>query len=243
VNADGAEWCLLARMGAGTSDGLLMPASFLPRRGRPRLPSCASQSRHRSRPAGRPWLQWADSRWLHAYPSPQAQPPVTRPLSAGADRNVALRHTRDPSQPLTRRLAAHRLQRPSSPIRSRPPGESTRAISPTARAASSAKQTTVTASTRSKLPSGNDRARTSPCNSWTATPLASACARPAASMRGSASTPVTMAPRFARATANAASPHPTSRMRRPDGGLTRWTMSRSSRASVMWPSRLERQRR
>jgi hypothetical protein len=46
---------------------------------------------------------------------------------------------------------------------------STRPISPTARAASSTKQSTVTATTRSELPSANGGARISPRRSWTLT--------------------------------------------------------------------------
>jgi hypothetical protein len=63
--------------------------------------------------------------------------PVTRewartsPRSSIAVRNIAARQIGLPSQPRIRRDAAHGLQRPSSPMASRAPGFSTRAISAT----------------------------------------------------------------------------------------------------------------
>ena len=50
-------------------------------------------------------------------------------------RNMATRQVASPSQPRTRRCAAHRLRCPSSPITRRPPDFSTRVISATARSA------------------------------------------------------------------------------------------------------------
>jgi hypothetical protein len=77
------------------------------------------------------------------------------PRSSVAVRNMTARQVGSPSQPRIRRCAAHRLHRPSSPMMSRPPGFSTRAISTTARSASRTKQRTVATMTRSKTASSN----------------------------------------------------------------------------------------
>ena len=61
-----------------------------------------------------------------------------------------------------RRCAAQRLQRPSSPITSPPPGLRTRAISLIACSASRTKQSTVTATTTSKVASPKGRSRAAP---------------------------------------------------------------------------------
>src|SRR6185436_7126319 len=122
--------------------------------------------------------------------------PALRASSRSSDRdqNRARRQVLEPSQPRTRRSAAHTLNRPSSPNTSRPPGTSTRAISRTASRAFATKQRTVTAVTTSKEASSKGSASALPCRRTTSTPRADARARIASSISALTSNPVTLAP-------------------------------------------------
>ena len=199
----GGNGCFSARIGGNfrgcmqslSFGRLTAPASFPRRRGRQHPSSCAARARDRRAPAKPPRSRTADRRWPRAWQSRPAPRSSTSLSSSCAVRNFAARHVAEPSQPLMRRFAAHKFHRPSSPITMRPPGFSTRAISRTACSASGTKHSTVTATTASKLASGNGSARISPSTNATARPIASALARAAASMCGSASTPVISAPR------------------------------------------------
>ena len=74
-----------------------------------------------------------------------------RATSSVAVRNLAVLHWFAPNHPRMRRRAAHRLHLPRSPIKSRPPGRSTRAISRTAMSASLTKVSTAMHITISKV--------------------------------------------------------------------------------------------
>ncbi len=156
-------------------------------------------------------------------------------------RKWAWLQTGEPSQPLMRRSTAQVLCRPSSPTINRPPGFRTRAISFRATAASSTKQSTVTAVTTSKLPGSKGRFSACAISKVISFPCSFVRFRAAAIMRSEKSTPTACAPRLESSIVRMPSPHPTSRMRRPAGGPTRSRMRSCSTASVIRPSTLRRQ--